>query len=216
MNQRRILIWGAGGHGQVVADVAEASGWEVVGFVAREAGAPMARAGRLIPIIEGSATRAALSAEGSLPLGAEVIGLGVGSNSDRLAIATLLDDRVLPPLIHPSAVISPSAQIGAGTVALPNVVVNARASVGRAVILNTAVVVEHDCRVGEGVHLSPGAVLAGEVVVERLAWVGTGAVVIPRLTIGEGAIVGAGSTAHRDVPPGATVVGNPARLVPGK
>jgi len=44
-------------------------------------------------------------------------------------------------------------------------------------------------------------------------WIGGGAIVLPGVTVGNGAIVGAGSVVTRDVPPGATVVGNPARRV---
>lgn len=44
-------------------------------------------------------------------------------------------------------------------------------------------------------------------------WIGGGAILLPGVTVGEGAIVGAGSVVTRDVAPGATVVGNPARPV---
>jgi maltose O-acetyltransferase len=47
-------------------------------------------------------------------------------------------------------------------------------------------------------------------------WIGGGAIVLPGVTIGDDAIVGAGSVVTRDVPPGATVVGNPARIVSPK
>lgn len=47
--------------------------------------------------------------------------------------------------------------------------------------------------------------------VKRRAALGTGAVILPGLTIGSGAVVGAGAVVTRDVPDGATVVGNPAR-----
>jgi maltose O-acetyltransferase len=52
------------------------------------------------------------------------------------------------------------------------------------------------------------------VVVGRHVWIGGGAIVLPGVTIGDDAIVGAGSVVTRDVPPRATVVGNPARAVP--
>jgi len=42
-------------------------------------------------------------------------------------------------------------------------------------------------------------------------WIGGGAIILPGVTIGDDAIVGAGSVVTRDVPAGATVVGNPAR-----
>lgn len=43
-------------------------------------------------------------------------------------------------------------------------------------------------------------------------WIGAGALILPGVTIGDDAIVGAGSVVTRDVPAGATVVGNPARI----
>jgi UDP-2-acetamido-3-amino-2,3-dideoxy-glucuronate N-acetyltransferase len=49
--------------------------------------------------------------------------------------------------------------------------------------------------------------------VKRRAAVGTGAVILPGITIGAEAIVGAGAVVTKDVPDGATVVGNPARLL---
>jgi maltose O-acetyltransferase len=46
----------------------------------------------------------------------------------------------------------------------------------------------------------------------RNVWIGGGAIILPGVTIGDDAIVGAGSIVTRDVPPGRTAVGNPARL----
>jgi maltose O-acetyltransferase len=45
-------------------------------------------------------------------------------------------------------------------------------------------------------------------------WIGGGAIILPGVTVGDGAIIGAGSVVTRDVPPGAIVKGNPARVVP--
>lgn len=55
-----------------------------------------------------------------------------------------------------------------------------------------------------------------QTLVAKGASIGSGAVICPGVTIGEGALVGAGSVVTKDVPAGATVVGNPARvLAPG-
>ena len=43
-------------------------------------------------------------------------------------------------------------------------------------------------------------------------WIGGGAIIVPGVTIGDGAVIGAGSVVTRDVPAGATAVGNPARV----
>ncbi|CAH2600964.1 maltose O-acetyltransferase [Rhodovastum atsumiense] len=45
-------------------------------------------------------------------------------------------------------------------------------------------------------------------------WIGGGAIILPGVTIGEDAVIGAGSVVTRDVPAGATVAGNPARVLP--
>jgi maltose O-acetyltransferase len=47
----------------------------------------------------------------------------------------------------------------------------------------------------------------------RVVLIGGGAIVLPGITVGDGAIIGAGSVVTADVPPGATVVGSPAKRV---
>ncbi len=47
----------------------------------------------------------------------------------------------------------------------------------------------------------------------RNVWIGAGAIILPGVSIGDDALIGAGSVVTRDVPAGATAVGNPARLI---
>ena len=115
-----------------------------------------------------------------------------------------------PALVHPSASVGEGVSLGAGTVVMALTALNAGARVSRDAILNTLAVVEHDCVVGENVHVSPGAVLTGGVRVGAGTHIGAAAVVLPGVVVGAGATVGAGAVVTRDVPDGATVVGNPA------
>lgn len=52
------------------------------------------------------------------------------------------------------------------------------------------------------------------VTIGRNVWIGAAALILPGVTVGDDAVIGAGSVVTRDVPGGATVVGNPARLRP--
>lgn len=192
----------------MVADCAAAAGQVVSGFIDQNPAA----AKLLLP--PGTLVLDEVDFEPECSRGAHGTTLvvpAVGNNERRTLMAMRLQEMCAPPLIHPSAIVSPSSRLGCGSVVFAVAVVNANARIGEAAIVNTAAVVEHDCVLAEGVHVSPGAVLAGGVKVGRLSWIGAGAVVIPGVTVGAGSIVGAGSVVLRDVPDGATVVGNPAR-----
>jgi UDP-perosamine 4-acetyltransferase len=146
-----------------------------------------------------------------------VVGLGgVRDNSPRRRLFELGVAHGLVPLNvhHPSAVQSPSAAVGAGSVLFPHAVVNAGAVLGVNVIVNTGAIVEHDCRIGDHAHIATGARLASTVSVGSSAHIGAGATVRQSIAIGEGAVVGAGAVVVRDVAPWTVVVGVPARPRP--
>ena len=209
-----LLVWGAGGHGRVVADVVRASGGTVLGFVdgdPAKVGTEVAGGGRVLFAEEALLAHAA--AHGSLPGGAAGVALGVGSNPARRRLLELLGPFAAAPLVHPFTAVSPSARLGRGTVVLAGAVVNAGAWLGEGVIVNSGAVVEHDCRVGDGVHLSPRATLCGGVEVGAGSWVCAGATLIPGVRVGARATVGAGAVVIRDVADDTTVAGCPAREI---
>ena len=61
-----------------------------------------------------------------------------------------------------------------------------------------------------------GVETALPVTIEDRVWIGGGAILLPGVTIGREAIVGAGAVVTRDVPAGARVAGNPARILPAR
>ena len=207
----RVLIWGAGGHGRVVADTLRAAGHTLAGYIDRDAERTDERLSGVPRVSDAHLRRLLQGGEENLPLGADYVALGIGDNAVRAELAALLGKFSCPALVHPSAEVSPSARIGRLTVVFPRVVVNADARIGEAVILNSGAIVEHDCVVGSGSHISPGAILTGAVKIGRQAWVGAGATLLPAIEVGERSRVGAGAVVVADVPAGATVVGVPAR-----
>ena len=66
----------------------------------------------------------------------------------------------------------------------------------------------------DGSVRTPGDWRLERTVVKRRATVGTGAIILPGVTVGEGAVVGAGAVVTKDVPAGAVIAGNPARVLP--
>ena len=202
---RRLLIVGAGGHGRAVADVATAAGWTVVGFIERGGSGGAADIVGTDDDLPSCVTR--------LTVDSVLVGVGNTALARRVEIFERLRGLgpSLPTLIHPRAVVSQSARLGAGTVVFPGVVLGAGVSVGDNAVVYSGSVVEHGCRLADHVYLSPAVVLSGEVCVEDGAFMGAGAIVVPRVTVGKRAIVGAGAVVVRDVAAGETVKGVPAR-----
>ncbi|HMC57128.1 MAG TPA: acetyltransferase [Gemmatimonadaceae bacterium] len=215
MDGSAILVFGAGGHGKVVADLARAAGFRVLGFVDRnpdKVGQVIVGGGGTV-LYSDSTLDSAFIERGTLDGARVAVALGIGDNAARMTYADRLLRCDMPPLVHPRAAFSPESSLGAGAVVFANAVVNPGTQIGRACVINSGAIVEHDNVIGDGAHISPGAVLNGGVRVGTLTWIGAQAVVLPGVTIGERAVVGAGAVVLRDVADGVTVVGNPARPI---
>jgi acetyltransferase EpsM len=204
---RRLLILGAGGHGRAVADLARACGFTVAGFTDRSSFA----GGPGNPVLGTDAELAALIRPQQIDGG--VVGVGNTALARRAQLYGVLVAAGVPQpaLVHPRAVVSPSAEVGAGSVVFAGDVLGSGVRIGVNAVLYSGVVVEHECVIGDHAYLSPGVVLSGQVTVEAGAFLGAGAVVLPGLRIGAGAVVAAGAVVTADVPAGQTVMGVPAR-----
>ena len=114
---------------------------------------------------------------------------------------------------HNSAYVSRFAEVGEGTVIMPQACLNAEVKIGMHCIINTSAIIEHECVIEDYVHVSPKAALAGNILVKKGAHSGLGANLIQGITIGENAVIGAGTVVLKDVPDNAVVVGNPGRII---
>lgn len=192
-----LLIIGAGGHGKVVADTAEACGYSNIAFL-DQSWPEHTKNGRWQII--------------GKPRQSDVtMFCAVGKNDIRARIFEEYHLNNSPVLIHPSAILSSTVKMGPGALVVAGSVVNADASIGRGAILNTACTVDHDCKIGEFVHISPGAHLAGGVHVGDGAWIGIGAVVREGVRVGKNVMVAAGAVVVDDIDDGVRVGGVPAR-----
>ncbi len=206
-NDRTVIVFGAGGHGRAIAEVATRAGWRVAGFVDDNLVANDGHCGQA-HVFGGREWLLR-----SIPPGWRVA-LGVGDNHARKAIFEFLQgNRIgVSTIVSSDAVVSTSCEIGAGTVIMPGAVVNSGVSLGSGVILNTGVVVEHDTRIGGFAHIAPHATLGGGSQAGELAFVGMGAAVLPSIRIGKRCILGALSLATMDLPDDVTAYGVPARV----
>jgi sugar O-acyltransferase (sialic acid O-acetyltransferase NeuD family) len=206
----RIVIVGAGGHGQVVADIIReatrhGAAERLLGYADDGRGAcGTLRAG--VPVL------GRIAALPTMPHDAIVV--AIGDNRTRARLSLELDPgETFATVRHPSAIVCADVRLGPGSMLCAGVIVNTGTTVGRGVILNTGCTVDHHTTIGDFVHIAPGVHMGGEVRVGDGAFVGIGSVVLPGMTIGEGSVVGAGAVVTRDVPPGSTVVGCPARVL---
>ncbi|MDH5394510.1 MAG: acetyltransferase [Gammaproteobacteria bacterium] len=202
---KRLAILGASGHGKVVAECAQAAGWNEIVFY--DDAWPECKLNGIWNVVGNTDT---LFNEISDYDGVIV---GIGNNIARLEKQNELSNKgaLLVSVIHPSAVISQSVSMGLGSVVMPMAVINIDSELGRCCIINTAATIDHDCRLGDGVHVSPGANIAGGVVVGNCSWIGIGASVRQLVTIGDSAVIGAGATVVTDIDAHRTVVGIPAK-----
>ncbi|WP_338306627.1 acetyltransferase [Bradyrhizobium sp. TM233] len=198
----RLAILGAGGHGSVIADSAEASGWKITFFDDWRTGIFVAWE------VAGTSSQLLERVEDF-----DGVIVGIGANVVRLDWLAKLRDAGAPlvTIIDRTAVVSPRAEIGKACYLAPSSVVNVSARIGDGCIINTGATVDHDCHVAEGAHLSPGVHLSGAVKIGRASWMGTGTVVRNNITVGDNVIAGVGSAIVKDIASNKTVVGVPAR-----
>ena len=125
-------------------------------------------------------------------------------------IASTDPDRLVT-LVHPSAVVSPSATLGRNVMIGAQAVVMMDAVVGDGVVASSLTSIEHDNHIGAMTFLGSGVILCGRVTTGEFAFLGGGSVVKPGVEIGAHCTVGTGAVVIIDTEPHSTVVGNPAR-----
>jgi UDP-perosamine 4-acetyltransferase len=205
------VVFGAGGHARVVLDILQ-TGEASVQCILLDS--DISRWGTLMmdaPILGGDELLPMLIANGVRDFAIGVASVGVSRKRERLYAEAIAAGLRPIAVVHRSAIRSKWTEIGRGAQLFAGSVINSGAILGENVVINTGAIVEHDCRLAEHVHIATGARLAGGVTVGRSAFVGAGSVIRQGISIGAEALIGAGSVVIKDVAPGTTVVGNPAR-----
>lgn len=116
-------------------------------------------------------------------------------------------------IIHPTAWVSPSAQLGQGVTILSNVSIGANARLGDHVIVLPNSVISHDDVIGDYSCIASGVCISGNVTIGHCCYLGTKSAIRGFVRIGARVLVGMGSVVLNNISDNQTVVGAPARFL---
>ena len=114
-------------------------------------------------------------------------------------------------LIHPTAIVNPTAKIGDGCIVLQYASIGAGVVIEDYVLVQISAVVGHDSIIGNHSRLDCNSVCVGGVVLKDEVTIHTSAVISHKVVVGNGAVVGGTSFVIRKVRENTTVFGNPAK-----
>ncbi len=207
MNDRPVVVLGAGGHARVLLDALASAGATVAGVVA-----PSAPEALPAPLLGNDAWLFAQDpSRWSL-----VNGLGsIASTALRAEVFARFQAAGFrfATVVHRGAIVAPDVTLGEGAQVMAGAILQTGVLLAENTLVNTGAQLDHDSVVGAHAHVAPGVVCSGAVRIGERAHIGAGAVVIQGRSVGAGALVGAGAVVIRDVEPDTTVYGNPARRV---
>lgn len=151
---KSLLILGAGGFGQMIKETALALGYEKVVFLDDAAKSDDVIGMCCDYVLRHSEYPVAVAA--------------FGNNKTRLFWTDKLiaEGYEVPAIVHPSAIVSPSAVLEAGCFVMQRAVVNTHTRVERAALINSGAVVDHDSVVCAGAHIGLGSVVKANCTIE--------------------------------------------------
>ena len=191
--QKKVIIFGAGGHAKVIADIVVKSNDKVIGF--------------LDDNIDKQNNIVYNNRKVIGTINKDIINkyrdayfiIGIGDNEIRKRISDEYPDLNYYTAIHPSDIIGNEVEIDKGTTIMAGVVINPGTKIGKHCIVNTSASLDHDNDLDDYVHISPGAHLAGTVKIKEGTWICTGVTIINNITINSWNIIAAGATIIRDI-----------------
>lgn len=205
----RVLILGAGDHGQMVAgyllqDIAQWQAFEIVGFLDDN---PDLRGRQFL----GLPVLGAIRDWRDVKHDAAIVGIGDNRVRARIFADLACQGERFVNAVHSAAVLGPGVTLGCGVTVGAGSVISLGANVGDNAILSSNCVVGHHAQIGAHTHIGPCAALAGRVEVGEGTLIGAGAAVVPGCRIGRWCVIGAGAAVVSPIPDGVVAVGVPAR-----
>lgn len=186
--KKRLLIIGAGGHGRSVAEAALlGQDYALTAFLDDAAKPPQHH---LWGCSVWGTTATLANCRGRI----DAVIVAIGNNALREALHQQVKAQglALAMVVHPAAMVSPTAAIGEGTAIMAGAIVGTGAQLGEGVIVNCGAVVDHDCMVESFGHLGVNAGMAGGSVLGRSAWMPVGSALAYGVRVPAGRVLRAG------------------------
>jgi sugar O-acyltransferase (sialic acid O-acetyltransferase NeuD family) len=190
MRKSELVIIGAGGHSRSCIDTIEQEGrFKIAGLVGLSQEVGSSQFGYKVLATDSELGELAKQFQYAL------VALGQIHSPElriRLYEQSISVGFIFPPIIAPSAYVSPRAKVGAGTIVMQGAILNAGVVVGNNCIINSRALLEHDSKVSDHCHISTGAILNGETSIGKRSFIGSGSVVKEGVSVGEDTLVGMG------------------------
>lgn len=187
-----MVLYGASGHCRVVIDIVEALGLPIEFIVDDNPN---------ITKLLGYEVRRNTGKYGDAII-------TIGQNWTRKHVYEQIEVDRYEKAVHPTAIFSPHAQIGDGSVVMQGAIIQSCATIGNHCIVNTGASVGHDVKIGDFVHVASHATITGGVTIGEGTWIGAGSVIRQGVHIGAWTMIGAGSVVVDDIPDGVVAYGS--------
>lgn len=210
MDQKKIILIGAGGHCKSCIEVIESlDNYEIEGVVDK-----VESDGEVL-------SYPVLGDDSAIPEFIKrsyhfLVTVGqVKSALTRKRIYNIVKDNggILAIIKSRSAIVSKRSTIGEGSIVLNLAIVNCNVSIGKNVIINNKALIEHDCIVGDHTHISTSAIINGNCTIGDEVFVGSNSVIGHGIKIASNTIIGAGSVVVKNITQPGVYAGNPAKKI---
>jgi len=200
-----IVIVGTGGHAKVIAEIAKLNrSFKFLGFLDQKAALdPYCK-----PVLGDLNCLEKLKKKNK---GLRMI-VAIGDNAKRRLVVEANGIESVA-MVHPEAVVSPSATIAPGSVVMAGAIINPHVKIGHHCIVNTGAILDHDCQMEDFSSVAPGSVLGGAVQIKVQSAIGMGAVILHGVTVGAYSVVGAGAVVTKNIADQVIAYGVPSKTI---
>ena len=207
---KNVIVYGAGEFGTLIANVLSYYKEYKIAAYGDDDPQKIGESIEDVPILEQSALLD--FAKGN---GISTAITAIGNNFVRGAKYNLLKENgfEMISIVHPKALIDTKVSFGENVIIEMGTAIHTRSTIGNNVFLGGDALIGHHNIIGNHVLVGGNVSFGGSVIVEDYVSIGVGASIKPGIRLGEGSIIGVGAAVVKDVDPGSTVVGGPAKPI---